>query len=108
MLIAEPRALRHHAELALQDQIQSDADRKAVDRRDQRLLETDIVRLAAAAPMEDRAVRVLMRRALPLRLITRKKLHVATGAEGLARSGKDAAIDVRIEADVAPARAQLD
>ena len=69
VLVADPRILRHHAQLALQDDVETDADREAVDRGDQRLFEVDVLRLSAAAPMEQRIVRVLVRRALALRLV---------------------------------------
>jgi len=48
-----------------------------------------------------------VRGALALGLVRGEKLDVAPGAERVAGAGDDAAIDVRVEADIAPARAQL-
>jgi len=89
----------------LQREREPDADREAIDRRDQRLFQVGVARLAAAAPVEERIVRILVRRALALGLIRREKLDVAAGTERLAGASDDADIDVRIEADVAPAGA---
>ena len=107
VLVAEPRVVGHHAQLALQDDVEPDADREAVDGGDQRLFQVDVLRLAAAAPVEHRIVRVLVRRALALRLVFGQELDVAPGAERLAGAGDDADVDVGIEADVAPAGAHL-
>jgi len=52
--VADPGGLRHDAQLALQREREPDADRQAVDRGDQRLLEIGVARLTAAAPVEER------------------------------------------------------
>src|SRR6185312_10742213 len=103
----EPGIVCHHPKLTLQDDVEPDADGEAVDRGDQRLLEIHVLRLSAAAPVEQRTVRILVRRALPLCLVLGEKLDVAPGAKRLPGSGHDADVDLRIETDVAPARAHL-
>jgi hypothetical protein len=84
-----------------------DADREAVDRRDQRLLEIDVARLAAAAPVEQRIVRVLVRRAHALGLVLARNLTSRPAQNALPAPVKMPHVDVGIERDVAPARAQL-
>jgi hypothetical protein len=58
--VAEPGRIRHHAKLALQREREADADRKSVDRGNERLLEIGIRRLPAAAPEEERVVGILV------------------------------------------------
>ena len=106
--VADPRGVGHHAQLALQCEREPDADGKPVDRGDQRLFEVRVGRRAAAAPVEQRIVGILVRRADALGLVFGEELDVATCAERLVTSaGEDADVDVRIEPDVAPAGAQL-
>src|SRR5436309_1650308 len=103
--VADPGGVRHDAELALQGEREPDADREAIDRGDQRLFQIGVARLAAAAPVKQRIVGILVRGSLALGLVRREELDVAAGAKRLAGAGDDADIDVRIEADVAPAGA---
>jgi hypothetical protein len=80
---------------------------KAVDRRDQRLVEVHRAGLAAAAPVERGIGGILVRRAFAFRLVLGEELDVAAGAERLAVAGDDADVDIRIASDVEPARAQV-
>ena len=81
--VADPRLLRHHGGAGIA------APATGPPRR------------------QTQAVGVLVRGALALGLVRGEKLDVAPGAERVAGAGDDAAIDVRVEADIAPARAQL-
>src|ERR1700674_3725526 len=107
MLVADPGAVRHYPQLALQDDVESHAYREAVDGGDEGLFQVHVLRLPASAPVERRIIRVFVWRTLALRLILRQELDVAPGAESLPGSGDDADVDVGIEADVAPAGAHL-
>src|SRR5204862_7577618 len=97
----------HHPQLALQCQRQADPHGEAVDGGNERLLEIDVGRLAPAAPMEDRAVRILVRRALAFGLVLREELELPARAECLSGAGHDPAVDIRIEPDVAPTITKL-
>ncbi|MEJ1229962.1 MAG: hypothetical protein WDM88_03935 [Galbitalea sp.] len=57
-------------------------DREAVDGCDQGLGELRVLGLSAAAPLEQRAVRVFVRRADALRLVLGEELDVTARAEG--------------------------
>src|ERR1700680_4382885 len=107
MLIADPGAVRHYPQLALQDDVESHAYGEAIDGGDERLFQVHVLRLPAPAPAEQGIIRVLVWRTPALRLILRQELDVAPGAETLPGSGDDADVDVGIEADVAPAGAHL-
>ena len=56
MGIADPRVLRHHAQLTLQGKRQANADGQTIDRRDQWLLQIGIAGLTTTAPVEQRVV----------------------------------------------------
>ena len=71
--------LRHDAELALQRERQPDADREAVEGGDQRFLQIDVTGLAAAAPVEQRVVRI--RRANGVLFTLADHRHIVAAAD---------------------------
>src|SRR5262245_65854860 len=97
--VADPRVLGHDPELALQRQGQADANRKTIDRGDQRLFEIGIAWLAAAAPMKQRIVGVLMRRPQALRLVLGKKFTVESGVESRYGASYDTVLDIWITSE---------
>jgi hypothetical protein len=100
--VADPGILCHHPKLTLQRERQANADREAIYRCDQRLLQIGVARLTTTAPVKQRIVRILVRRALARGLVARKELDVAAGTERVAGAADDATIDVRVQSDITP------